>query len=86
MNIHQLSKAFKIAGFQRGFAFSTHVLDKMQVRNHLLIVLFTFDILLVEHGRGRPGVARIEHQEVVLQVIQGIGVDVERPCLDLIVG
>ena len=58
----------------------------MQILHHCFVGLFAFVVLFLEDLRGRARIAGKEEQEVILQVIQSLFRDFQRPGLDLSVG
>ena len=86
MHIHQTRELLQIIALERRFALVPEVLHEMQVLHHRLVRFFTLVILLLQDRRGRTGVTGKEEQEIVLEIVQSLFRNLQRPCLDLSIG
>ena len=58
----------------------------MKIGDHIAIVLLALHMLFLKNVRSRPGITGEEQEQVVLKAVQGVGIDLKRPGLDLMVG
>ena len=86
MHVHQLGELIQIAGFHRILALQSEFLDEMQIVDHVLVFLFALGVLLFQNAGGRARIAREKQQQVVLQIVQRLLRDLQRPRFDFAVG
>src|SRR5206468_893501 len=76
----------QITFLQRLPALPAELLHEMEVGDHLAVGFLAPRVLLAEDVRGGPGIPGEEQEQVVLEVVERLGGDLQRPDFHLLVG
>ena len=76
----------QVADLQRLLALVAELLDEVEVVDHVLVAAAALLVLVLEDAAGGAAVAGEEQEQVVLEVVERLGVELERVGLDVAVG
>ena len=79
--VHQRAELDQAAAFQRLEAAQPEILHVVQVLDHVVVLLLGLVVLLLEDRGGAARIAGEEQQQIVFEIVERLGVDLERPAL-----